>query len=244
MSTFVIGDIHGNLKSLNQILERANITKEDTLIFLGDYVDRFPESAEVIHRLIELQETNPCIFIMGNHDIWLKDYLNKGIAPNLWITQGGRETIESYQKYFDNKEFIEMHRKFLNNMKPYYVDNKNRIFVHGGFTSYRGIEHEPYHTNYYWDRTLVQLAYYYSKLLEKNDNTPIPKILNTFNELYLGHTSTISWNDENGEPITTPIKMYNVWNLDTGGGYKGKLTIMNIDSKEYWQSDNVETLYT
>ena len=58
MRTLVIGDIHGGYKALLQVLDRAKVTKDDTLIFLGDYVDGWSESAETIHKLIELSNTN------------------------------------------------------------------------------------------------------------------------------------------------------------------------------------------
>ena len=54
MRTLVIGDIHGGLKALHQVVERANITKDDHLIFLGDYVDGWSESAQVLQYLIKL----------------------------------------------------------------------------------------------------------------------------------------------------------------------------------------------
>ena len=66
MRTLAIGDIHGGLKALIQLLERANVTKNDRLIFVGDYVDGWSESAQVIQYLIELSKINECIFIKGN----------------------------------------------------------------------------------------------------------------------------------------------------------------------------------
>jgi serine/threonine protein phosphatase 1 len=68
--TLVIGDIHGGLKALEQILERASVSVDDTLIFLGDYVDGWSESAQVIEFLIDLKRKNNCVFIKGNHDVW------------------------------------------------------------------------------------------------------------------------------------------------------------------------------
>ena len=56
-------------------------------------------------------------------------------------------------------------------------------------------------------------------------------------EVYLGHTSVTNWT------LTTPYKAGQVWNLDTGAGFDGKLTLLDINTKEYWQSDNVKTLY-
>ena len=68
MRTFVIGDIHGGLLALEQVLTRAKVTTEDTLIFLGDYVDGWSQSVEVIDYLIELKTKQNIICIRGNHD--------------------------------------------------------------------------------------------------------------------------------------------------------------------------------
>lgn len=54
--TLVIGDIHGGLRALHQIFERAAVSKNDTLIFLGDYVDGWSQSPQVIDFLIELSQ--------------------------------------------------------------------------------------------------------------------------------------------------------------------------------------------
>ena len=69
MRTLVIGDIHGGLKGLIQIIKRAKVSSDDALIFLGDYVDGWSESAQVIQYLIDLSKTNKCVFIKGNHDV-------------------------------------------------------------------------------------------------------------------------------------------------------------------------------
>ena len=70
MRTLVIGDIHGGLKALEQVLERAKITAKDRLVFMGDYVDGWSESARVIQYLMRLSEVNSCVFLKGNHDMW------------------------------------------------------------------------------------------------------------------------------------------------------------------------------
>ena len=68
MRTLVIGDIHGGLRALHQIMERAQVTQKDKLIFLGDYVDGWSQSPQVLDYLIKLNTKNDCIFIRGNHD--------------------------------------------------------------------------------------------------------------------------------------------------------------------------------
>ena len=81
--TLVIGDIHGGYKSLLQVLQRCNFSvKGDLLICLGDYVDGWSETAEVIEYLLELESlcTHKPIFLRGNHDAWCQEWLNYGIA--------------------------------------------------------------------------------------------------------------------------------------------------------------------
>jgi serine/threonine protein phosphatase 1 len=70
MRTFAIGDIHGGLKALLQVLNQIEITDQDSLIFMGDYVDGWSESAQVVDFLIQLSEEINCVFIKGNHDFW------------------------------------------------------------------------------------------------------------------------------------------------------------------------------
>ena len=81
--TYVIGDIHGGLKALQQVLEKAAVTHQDTLIFLGDYVDGWSESPAVIDFFIAISQTHNCIFLRGNHDElalhWLQMRLPYGL---------------------------------------------------------------------------------------------------------------------------------------------------------------------
>ena len=94
--TLVIGDIHGGLKALKQVLERAAVTSTDTLVFLGDYVDGWSESAQVIDFVIALSGKQTCIFIKGNHDVWCEEWLAGGIPDPNWLMHGGIATVTSY----------------------------------------------------------------------------------------------------------------------------------------------------
>ena len=232
--TLVIGDIHGGLKALVQVLERAKVTTDDTLIFLGDYVDGWSESAQTIQYLIELSEKQDCVFILGNHDLWCKLWLEKGSTNPIWLAHGGQGTIESYIK----TGFItqESHRKFFSGLKNYHVDNNNRLFVHAGFTSMHGVEKEHNENDFYWDRTLWEAA----RILRHVKVEKQPEIetrLTLYNEIYIGHTPTTN----HGE--MAPMNSINLWNIDTGAAFTGKLTVLNIDTKEYWQSDTLTELY-
>ena len=76
--TLAIGDIHGGLKALVQVLERAKVTPEDKLIFLGDYVDGWSDSANVVSYLIESAQAKHLYFSAGNHDDLTHSWLKTG----------------------------------------------------------------------------------------------------------------------------------------------------------------------
>tara|TARA_R110000822_G_scaffold73853_13_gene177639 strand:+ start:10718 stop:11518 length:801 start_codon:yes stop_codon:yes gene_type:complete len=257
MRVLVIGDIHGNCKGLLDVLDACGYDKEyDQLICVGDYVDGWSESFEVVDFLIDLalQAIHKPIFLRGNHDVWCEEYLH-GQVKNLWLTQGGQATLKSYQ---ENNEHLDMtsHKKFFRGLHNYYVDKENRGFVHGGFVSKRGIGHDPYQSNYYWDRDMWSLAVMLHGREHEATGVSSATRFRKHKEVYIGHTSTLNWkckphlpeynNDnqiaKNGD-ITVPMNRCNVWNMDTGGGFKGKLSIMDIDTKQVWQADYTKKLY-
>jgi len=232
--TLVIGDIHGGLKALQQVLERASVTINDTLIFLGDYVDGWSQSADVIAFVIELSLQQPCIFIKGNHDVWCEEWLRSGYADTTWLYHGGEATAKSYM-HFSSADKLK-HLNFLEQMKYYEIDKQNRLFIHAGFTSMQGPQKEFHSTNFSWDRTLWEMALTMDKKM-KPDSIFFPKRLKLFKEIYIGHTPTLYYD------MATPMHGCNVWNVDTGAAFTGKLSIMDIDTKEFWQSDVVQSLY-
>ena len=89
----VVGDIHGGLKALEQVLEKVKVTKDDTLIFLGDYVDGWSDSAQVISFLIELKTSYNCIFIRGNHDDLCYTWLTQRTFYPEWVQHGGQASM-------------------------------------------------------------------------------------------------------------------------------------------------------
>ncbi|MGY3795340.1 metallophosphoesterase [Aquimarina sp. 433] len=232
--TIVIGDIHGALKALQQLIEKANITKDDTIIFLGDYVDGWSDSAQLISFLMNLQETHNCIFIKGNHDELCYTWLTKNTYNPKWMQHGGQATIDSYSQL--PKEEKTAHLRFYERLLNYHIDNHNRLFLHAGFTNLHGPHHEYFDKLFYWDRTLWETALAIDPKLKKTDLN-YPKRLLLFDEIYIGHTPVTRINK------TTPVNATCIWNIDTGAAFKGSLTAMDIDTKEYWQSDPVYTLY-
>ena len=66
--TIAFGDIHGCIAALDALLSEIDPIADDTLVFLGDYIDRGPDSAEVIRRVIGLQQTCNVVPLLGNHE--------------------------------------------------------------------------------------------------------------------------------------------------------------------------------
>lgn len=217
---FVLGDIHGAARALEQCLTRSKFTDADTLIFLGDAVDRWPESKQTVERLLSFKNLTQ---LLGNHDEWFLKHIKTGWRENLWTRQGGEATLKSYSGGIPDS-----HKEYFKSAKPYFeLDNK--LFVHGGFNIDRGARETPV-DDLLWDRSVWQWAT--DAWTMQNDNAR----LDGYKEIYIGHTSTSMFSDE-------PINGGNVWCMDQGAGHEGKLTIMDIETKEFWQSDLVLELY-
>ena len=232
--TLVIGDIHGGLKALKQVLNRAAVSTTDTLIFLGDYVDGWSESPQVLDFLIHLRETHNCILLRGNHDELLEKYLETNTYNDMWKKHGGGSTIEAYAKLSEEKKFE--HIAFLKTLENYHLDAKNRLFVHAGFTNLRGVLHEFFPKLLYWDRTLWEMALAFDHRIPKDSHSYPARFL-LYEEVFIGHTPVTRIEK------TVPVQKANIWNVDTGAAFKGPLTIMDVDTKEFWQSDVLPSLY-
>jgi serine/threonine protein phosphatase 1 len=221
MKTYVLGDCHGNYKALLQCFIRSGFNKTtDTLICLGDICDGYPDVKECIEEILTCKNL---IMVLGNHDKWFYDWA-KEPRELLWASQGGDNTFHSYIP----KPHIDLFRDAY----AAHTDDKNRLFVHGGFDiKEENFEKQKLDT-LMWDRHLIDVAH-------MNHRHYPDKKYGGFEEIFLGHTSTqIICGD------TLPHKWCNVWALDTGAGWGGKLTIMNVDTHEYWQSDSAKKLYS
>jgi len=232
--TITIGDIHGGLKALVQLLQRIDLSPKDTLIFLGDYVDGWSDSANTVTYLIELAKQNTCIFIRGNHDDLTEAWLKTGDLNEQWLQHGGQSSIDAYRNF--SSEEIKAHLDFYSQMVDYYIDNNNNLFVHAGFSNIRGPEQEYFPKTLYWDRTLWEMVLALDKKLAK-DNDYYPKRLLLFEEIFIGHTPVTRIGKEK------PVNIANVWNTDTGAAFKGKISALEITTKEIWQSDPVHKFY-
>lgn len=232
--TLVVGDIHGGLLALKQVLNRAEVTKEDHLVFLGDYVDGWSDSVGVIDFLTEMSLHQEITFIRGNHDDLVYQWLKGKEMSAKWIQHGGQTTKDAYAKLSSEERYE--HLPFYERLKDYYIDDQNRMFCHAGFQNLNGPSHEWHSTAFYWDRTLWEMV-----CAMREDLSPLdklyPKRLQLFKEIYIGHTPVTRVG------ATVPLQKANVWNIDTGAAFMGSISVLDVDTKDFWQSDPVWELY-
>lgn len=231
----VVGDLHGADKALEQLLARIDLQDSDQFVFLGDYVNGWPDAANLIDRLICLSKTYNCTFLKGNHDLWWGDWLESGIVGQGWLDNKGETTLSSYPVV--NEQVKKEHLLFYRSLKNYYTDDMGRLFVHGGFTAMGGPTKEPSEHVFFNDRTLIEVA-----MSTKRDIDPespmYPKRLALFSEIYIGHTPTINYSS------THPIHAVNLWAMDTGASKGGRVSMLDVVTKRTWQSDKVADLYS
>ena len=208
-----IGDIHGCLQSLNALLEKCQQYNDRTFIFVGDYIDRGPDSKGVIDRLITFKDEQDCIFLRGNHEQMLLDaYFYHKL--DMWLMNGGRSTLASYGATYQEFEFPDGHLNFYESTKMYY-DTPNYFFVHAGISPHKTIkenlESEEEIQDFLWKRSHLNAF-----------DTPWEK------PIVFGHT-----------PRFHPIRKPQMIGIDTGCVYDklgyGKLTAMLLPEGTFEQ---------
>lgn len=211
MKSFVIGDIHGRVGALEQCLERSGFDMDnDLLISLGDVCDRGEYVKESFDLLLKMKNL---IYIMGNHDKWFLEWAMTGKPENIWEFQGGKESIESYK----GEKVPDSHIQLLQNAPLYYLMN-NRLFVHAGIDVNKPLD-EQTEFDFMWSRSLVEMVMGFGS----KPDTP-------YDDIFVGHTPTTVYDNKK------PILANGVVMMDTGAGKGGKLSIMNVETKEFWQS--------
>ncbi|MDH3649790.1 MAG: serine/threonine protein phosphatase [Saprospiraceae bacterium] len=214
MSTFAIGDIHGCLTALETLYVSAGITNRDSVIFLGDYVDRGPNSAQVINWILEI-EVDKLITLRGNHEIMMMEFRNLGPHSNphssSWLKYGGSETLSSYHIAHSDRWYEHVpqeHWRFLENTLPYY-NLGDIIFVHAALRPT-----VPLHQQ-------LPQALFWKKLENPKAYAPNKKVI-------CGHTAQKDGNIANyGHTICIDTCAY-------GGQW---LTCLDVDSGQYWQAN-------
>lgn len=137
--TIAIGDIHGCDVALGLILDAIAPTADDTLVLLGDVIDRGPATRQCIDRLLELKSQCRLVHLMGNHEEMLLDALVGGQWSQTWYQFGGLEMLASYGGSFE--KIPPAHMDFIRGGKDYF-ETETHIFVHGYLRSPVPVDHE------------------------------------------------------------------------------------------------------
>lgn len=216
--TFVIGDIHGAHRALLQCFEKSNFNQAtDTLICLGDVADGWPETRKSIDQLLRVKNL---IYVLGNHDFWTLDWMINGFADDMWLEQGGQATVNSY-----DGNIPEPHIQFFKQAVSYHILH-NQLFVHAGIKIDRPLDEQGIQI-FLWDRSFARLA-------KREHENKKNKRLTQFDSVFIGHT-----------PISDPqpVRYCEVWMMDTGAGWSGRLSMMDIETLECFVSDPIPELY-
>ncbi len=213
-----IGDIHGCSKSLNGLLKKLEEYPDLTYVFVGDYIDRGPDSCGVVDRLIEFEKREKCIFLRGNHEQMLLD-ARFNDDMEMWLSNGGEPTLMSYGLSFSNLDFPDDHMEFYQNTKMYY-DTEEYFFVHAGLPPDKTIEESLDNVSrigaFLWERSHLNAH-----------DTAWEKVL------VFGHT-----------PRPHPIRKHNMIGIDTGCVYDtmeyGKLTAVILPEQKFIQQVSLD----
>ncbi|MEM8945509.1 MAG: metallophosphoesterase family protein [Planctomycetota bacterium] len=132
--TIAIGDIHGCIHALRALLPALELTAEDTLITLGDAVDKGSSSREVVELLLEVRDLCNYVPILGNHEQMLLDAVEGRIMLQSWLMCGGAPTLDSYGKDSALTMLPEEHVDFISSWRDYY-ETELHFFVHANYHS-------------------------------------------------------------------------------------------------------------
>ena len=224
MALYAIGDVHGCVRTLEALLERLELTPDDHVVFMGDYIDRGPDARGVIDRLIALEDTawlgtGPvCTFLRGNHDQMMLDYLANAGDYDLWRSNGGVFTLESYATSGEI-DIPASHVSFLaHTLLSYKVGGF--AFVHAGLNPDVSVEDNLRRSD---PDVLLWTRGHLDADLSAWEETVV-----------CGHT-----------PVTEPINLPALIGIDTGAVFTGRpglgrLTAVRLPEREFISVDNCE----
>jgi serine/threonine protein phosphatase 1 len=218
--TIAIGDVHGCLAALSALIDAIEPDGTDTLITLGDYVDRGPHSRGVLDRLVALGRRCRLIPLMGNHEEALLDALRDVGALKRWLTLGGADTLRSYGWVSGGPRraladwIPKPHREFLAACRPYH-QTRRHLFVHAGYVPELPLDEQP------------------PEALRWRVTSDTTRPHHSGKVAIVGHTPQSS-----GEILDLGFLVC----IDTNCARGGWLTALDVDSGRVWQADRAGRL--
>ena len=206
--TIAVGDVHGCATAFDKLMEAIAPDSSDTIVALGDYIDRGPGSRDVIERLIRLADQCELVPLLGNHEVMLLMSRESNEERDFWLDCGGRETLESYGGEFES--IPAAHFEFLDRCGASF-ETDTHIFLHANYDAARPLEEQNEYV-----------------LFWKHLTTEMPKPHSSGKTAVVGHTP-----QTDGEILDVGHLIC----IDTccfGGGW---LTAMDVATKQLWQVD-------
>lgn len=207
-----IGDIHGCATSLKTLINAIRPGGRDLIVPLGDYVDRGPDSYNVIEQILDLSIRTTVVPLLGNHEIMMLGAIeNRDL--NFWLTCGGEETLASYGGRIE--KIPRDHIVFLKRCRPYF-ETPDHIFLHANYEHDTPLDEQP-HETLFW-----------THLPDSPTSRRVPPPHQSGKRVIVGHTPQSS-----GEVFDAG----HVVGIDTycfGGGW---LTAMDVATGEIWQAN-------
>ena len=200
--TIAIGDIHGHREALQAIIEVIDMRPDDTLVFLGDYVDHGPDSRGVLEKVIELHDRANVVALLGNHETMMlagRDDLG------FWKRCGGDTTIRSYGG--DVGGIPSGHIAFLESL-PMYHETGTHLFTHANYAPNKPLDQTDSQTALWLPLTDLPGPHYSGKIA------------------IVGHTP---------QSDGAILDHGHVKCIDTGCGYGGVLTALDVGTGHTWQ---------
>lgn len=139
--TIAVGDIHGCADALTSLLDEISPTAHDTIVLLGDVIDRGPNSRDVIDTLMSLSSTCQLVFVQGNHEEMLLDSIENPEKLPRWLRNGGTNTLAAYGCDSPSK-LPQSHIDFIRSSIPY-CETEDHIFVHAGYVENLDLQDQP-----------------------------------------------------------------------------------------------------
>ena len=211
MRTLAIGDVHGTSAALDALLAVARPTPDDLLIFLGDYVDRGPDTRGVLDRLLALDWSHRCVFLRGNHELMMTRSRHDRGELRMWLSVGGKQALRSYGPAASLADVPAEHWDFLDDRLVDYHETDTHIFVHANLHPDLPVDEQP------------ELLLFWEFL---HPNWPVRHY--SGKTMVCGHSSQRS-----GEILDLGTAVC----IDTyayGGGW---LTGLDVDTGRYWQAN-------
>lgn len=218
MRILAIGDIHGCRRAFDALLGAVELTGTDTLITLGDYIDRGPDSSGVIDRLIALDTVCRLVPLLGNHEEMLLHARHNPHAKHNWLMCGGKETLASYSPVPDAGKLVDIpdaHWRFFESCKDWHATSRH-VFVHANLYPEADFEHQPSYM-LRWEKLDEPIRHRSGKVM------------------VCGHTR-----QRNGLPLVTEHTIC----IDTGAYSGGWLTCLDVNSGKIWQADELGDVRT